>query len=200
MATCPRTKALADPTASDNGSLSLEFAHVLFDEVVSTSSEHALAPFLDKRRKQGYKTREATMAESMISPTSTTFYRALCLAIATVAVAAPLMTAAGPAEARWRGAWRGYGYGGGWGHGYYGRPYGHYGYGWRRPYYGYGGGAVAAGLIGGLALGSAIAAPRYYGYGWPGYYGADYVPSRYYWLNDNATNPAVGWGYYGPIY
>jgi hypothetical protein len=32
-------KALADPTGLDNASLPLEFAHVLFDEAVSTSSE-----------------------------------------------------------------------------------------------------------------------------------------------------------------
>src|SRR5215212_12056159 len=57
---------------------------------------------------------------------------------------------AAPVEAVY---WRGYGWGG-------------YGWGWRRPYYG--GGALAAGLIGGLALGTlAASAGSYYGYGYP---------------------------------
>jgi hypothetical protein len=66
----------------------------------------------------------------------------------------------------------------GWRAPYYGRvtgayrPYyrGYYGRGWRYPYYG---GAVAAGLISGLALG-ALSYPYPYGYGYPydyGYYG-----------------------------
>src|SRR3954467_13009732 len=47
-----------------------------------------------------------------------------------------------------------------------GRGWGGYGWGWRRPYYG--GGALAAGLIGGLALGTlAASAGSYYGYGYP---------------------------------
>ncbi|WP_406853660.1 hypothetical protein ABEG18_13945 [Alsobacter sp. KACC 23698] len=85
-----------------------------------------------------------------------------------------------PAEAAWRGggagfrpggfhggAWRGGGWGyrgGGWGYrGGYWR-----GGGWGAP--------VAAGLVGGLALG-ALAAPAYgYGYGYPGY-GYGYAPA-----------------------
>src|SRR5215218_1437054 len=49
-----------------------------------------------------------------------------------------------------------------------GRGWGDYGWGWRRSYYG--GGALAAGLIGGLALGTlAAGAGSYYGYGYPSY-------------------------------
>ena len=61
-----------------------------------------------------------------------------------------------------------------------GRGWGGYGWGWRRPYYG--GGALAAGLIGGLALGTlAASAGSYYGYGYPSYYGYGYgyYPSSY---------------------
>lgn len=88
-----------------------------------------------------------------------------------------------PAEAGSRtGTWRyynptGYGYG----HGYGGR----YG-GWRRHN---NGGAVAAGLIGGLAIGALAASAAYpaYGYG----YGDPYGSAGYY--------PAYGSGYgYGP--
>src|SRR3954453_23999140 len=62
-----------------------------------------------------------------------------------------------------------------------GRGWGGYGWGWRRPYYG--GGALAAGLIGGLALGTlAASAGSYYGYGYcygyP-YSGYVYYPSSY---------------------
>ncbi|WP_193557362.1 hypothetical protein [Microvirga pakistanensis] len=58
---------------------------------------------------------------------------------------------------------------------YYGRRYyyGGYPYYYRRSY-GYGGGAVVAGLLGGLALGT-IASP-YYGYGYPYYRPAYYGP------------------------
>jgi len=66
-------------------------------------------------------------------------------------------------QVRW---WGGYGWRG-------------YGWGWRRPYYG--GGALAAGLIGGLALGTLAASTSYYGYGYPSYYGGyGYYPSAYY--------------------
>ncbi len=59
-----------------------------------------------------------------------------------------------------------YGYRPYYGYRRYGYPYGYY-----RRGYGYGGGAIAAGLIGGLALGSiASAAANPYYYGWPGYY------------------------------
>jgi hypothetical protein len=55
----------------------------------------------------------------------------------------------------WRGGWHG-GYRGGWG-----------GWGWRRGYYGWGA-PVAAGVIGGLALGTLAGAAYAYG---PYYYG-----------------------------
>src|SRR5918997_3319488 len=59
----------------------------------------------------------------------------------------------------WRGGYYGPRYGGGWRGGYYGPRYG-WGYPYRYGYYrGYdGGGAVAAGLIGGLALGAIASA------------------------------------------
>src|SRR3954471_8589252 len=54
-------------------------------------------------------------------------------------------------QVRWWGGWGGYGWG------------------WRRP--SYGGGALAAGLIGGLALGTLAASTgSYYGYGYPSSY------------------------------
>ena len=71
-------------------------------------------------------------------------------------------------------------YGGGWRGGYYGPRYG-WGYPYRYGYYrGYdGGGAVAAGLIGGLALGAiASAAANPYYYPSPYYRPAYYEPSR----------------------
>src|SRR5215208_2232254 len=68
-----------------------------------------------------------------------------------------------------------------------GRGWGGYGWGWRRPYYG--GGTLAAGLIGGLALGSlAASAGSYYGYGYPSYYGYGY------------GYPYSGYGYYPSAY
>src|SRR3954447_5989609 len=67
-----------------------------------------------------------------------------------------------------------------------GRGWGGYGWGWRRPYYG--GGALAAGLIGGLALGTlAASAGSYYGYGYPSY-GYGYYPSSY-------AYPGYSYGY-----
>src|SRR5829696_4032071 len=75
-----------------------------------------------------------------------------------------------------------------------GRGWGGYGWGWRRPYYG--GGALAAGLIGGLALGSlAASAGSYYGYGYPSYYGSGYgyYPSSY-------AYPGYSYGYYPSSY
>src|SRR5215213_10031280 len=75
-----------------------------------------------------------------------------------------------------------------------GRGWGGYGWGWRRP--SYGGGALAAGLIGGLALGSlAASAGSYYGYGYPSYYGSGYgyYPSSY-------AYPGYSYGYYPASY
>jgi hypothetical protein len=85
------------------------------------------------------------------------------------------------------------------------RPWGWggYGWGWRRPYYG--GGALAAGLIGGLALGTlAASAGSYYGYGYPAYgYGYSYYPSSYAYPSYSYPGyyrtayygTSYGWGY-----
>ncbi len=91
---------------------------------------------------------------------------------------------------QWWG-WRGYG-----------------GWGWRRPYYG--GGALAAGLIGGLALGTlAASAGSYYGYGYPAYYGYGYplyygygYPSYYSYSQSYYSYPAYygGYGWGGSAY
>ena len=99
---------------------------------------------------------------------------------------------AAPTEhVQWRGGWGGYGWG--WRRPYYGGGWGG-GWGWRRPYYG--GGALAAGLIGGLALGTlAASAGSYYGYGYPSYgYGYSYYPSSY------AYPGYYGASYYGTSY
>lgn len=99
-----------------------------------------------------------------------------------------------------RGFYGGHGgfYGGhrfyGGGHGFYPGYYGH-----RHGYYGYGGGAVAAGLIGGLALGALAASPAYYGgygygYGYPGYYGAGYGYGGCYLVRRRVIDP------YGTVY
>jgi hypothetical protein len=78
-----------------------------------------------------------------------------------------------------RPAW---GYGGGWGRGWGG--YGRWGYGG-----GWGGGALAAGLLGGLAVGTlAGAAAPWGGYG---YYGAAYPAYGGYY---GAAYPAYGYG------
>src|SRR3954447_10831356 len=71
-------------------------------------------------------------------------------------------------QVRWGGGWGGFRGGG---YGFRGYGFGGYGGGWRRPYYG--GGALAAGLVGGLALGTLAASTgSYYGYGYPSYYGS----------------------------
>ena len=97
---------------------------------------------------------------------------------------------AAPTEhVQWRGGW-----GGGWG--------------WRRPYYG-GGGALAAGLIGGLALGTlAASAGSYYGYGYPSYgysygypySGHGYYPSSYAYPSSYSYPGYYGTAYYGTSY
>ena len=82
-----------------------------------------------------------------------------------------------------------------------GRGWGGYGWGWRRPYYG--GGALAAGLIGGLALGTlAASAGSYYGYGYPSYYGYGYgyYPSSYAYPSYYSYPGYYGTAYYGTSY
>ena len=105
--------------------------------------------------------------------------------VAALTLGGAMATAPAPAQAQWGGYYPGYGgyapaYGGSYGRpygyyrrpGYYGRPYGYYG----RPYYRRrnNGAAVAAGVIGGLALGALAAqAAR------PAYYSTCYVqPQR----------------------
>ena len=103
--------------------------------------------------------------------------RAVLGAVAALTLGAAMVGSTAPAEAQWRGHWGG-GWGGYrsavWGGGWRYRPayWGGYRY---RPYYG--GGAVAAGLVGGLALGALATAP-YYGYGYP-YRRAYYAPVAY---------------------
>ena len=81
-----------------------------------------------------------------------------------------------------------------------GRGWGGYGWGWRRPYYG--GGALAAGLIGGLALGTlAASAGSYYGYGYPSYgYGYAYPYSGYGYYPSSYAYPGYSYGYYPSSY
>jgi hypothetical protein len=81
-----------------------------------------------------------------------------------------------------------------------GRGWGGYGWGWRRPYYG--GGALAAGLIGGLALGTlAASAGSYYGYGYPSYgYGYGYPYSGYGYYPSSYAYPGYSYGYYPSSY
>ena len=116
--------------------------------------------------------------------------KALLTGLATFALGGVMLaTTSDSADARSRGwgggghfrsvGWGGGGFrhAGGWGgRGYYGGR----GYGFRR---GYGGGALAAGLIGGLAVGAIAASSPYYGYGYdygyPGY-GYGYAPVSYY--------------------
>ena len=101
--------------------------------------------------------------------------KAVLGSLAALTLGGAMLASTAPAEAQWRGGWRGGGWhgavwrGGGWGY----RPA--YWGGYRRHW---GGGAVAAGLVGGLALGALAARPYYYGYGYP-YYGATYAPVAY---------------------
>jgi len=91
-----------------------------------------------------------------------------------------LVSTTTPAAA-FRGGWGGGGWhGGGWGGGWRG------GY-WRGGGWGWG----AAGLIGGLAVGSALAYPYYYGGGYP--CGSYYGPYGYY-----RCRPYYGYPYYYP--
>src|SRR5215207_1432745 len=83
---------------------------------------------------------------------------------------------------------------------WWGYRWGGYGWGWRRPYYG--GGALAAGLIGGLALGTlAASAGSYYGYGYPSYgYGYSYYPSSYAYPSYYSYPGYYRTAYYGTSY
>jgi hypothetical protein len=102
------------------------------------------------------------------------FKKSLMVGIATLTMGGAMITTSTPAQAQFYYGHAPAYYGGYYGHGYYGHPvgYGGYyggGYGYHRPYVYHrrrnNGAAVAAGLIGGLALG-AIAAqaarPAYY--------------------------------------
>ena len=104
-----------------------------------------------------------------------------------VALAATAFTAAAPAEAQWRGGYRG-------GYGY--RGYGHGGI-------GAGGAAVLGGLVG-LGVGAAIASNNRPYYGYPGYY---YGPGpRGYYYDDYYRDyrprcwTERRWDYYGRPY
>lgn len=89
-----------------------------------------------------------------MSISHSTMKKTIAAGLAAVTLGGAAIASATPAAAQW-----------GWG------PRYGYGYGYR-PYYG--GGAVAAGLVGGLALGALATRP----YGYP-YYGA-YAPAGYY--------------------
>jgi hypothetical protein len=90
--------------------------------------------------------------------------KTIAAGLAAITLAGGAIASAAPASAQ-QGFSRGYGYG----YGYRHRAY--------RPHYG--GGAVAAGLLGGLALGALAARPAYgYGYAPVGYYGG-YAPVGY---------------------
>jgi hypothetical protein len=108
---------------------------------------------------------------------------ALLLSIAGSASAAPVLSSAAAlksatahmaVDAQWRGRWGGRGWRGGWG------------------------GAVAAGVIGGLALGAIASAPYSYdGYGPSyGYAPYGYAPPTYYGYY-GAPYYGSGYGYYG---
>jgi hypothetical protein len=85
--------------------------------------------------------------------------------IAALTLGAGISATATPSMAQ---GWHGHGWHGGW--------RGGRGYGWGGGYYGGGwGGPVAAGVIGGLALGALAGSAYAYG---PGYYGRCYVQNR----------------------
>jgi hypothetical protein len=105
--------------------------------------------------------------------------KTIAAGLVAITLAGGAIASAAPASAQ-QGFSRGYGYG----YGYRHRAY--------RPHYG-GGGAVAAGLIGGLALGALAARPAY-GYAPVGYYGG-YAPVGYY-----GGYAPVGYGYGGECF
>jgi hypothetical protein len=100
-------------------------------------------------------------------------------AVAALTLGGAMLASTAPAEAQWRGGW----HGGGW-HGarWGGGAWRGGGWGYRPAYWGghrrhWGGGAVAAGLVGGLALGALASRPYYYGGYYP--YGSYYAPVAY---------------------
>lgn len=101
-------------------------------------------------------------------------HKALTIGLAATMLAGTL-AASTPAEAQW-GRWGGggwnRGFGGGWGGGWHRGGWG-WGGGWNRGWGGgWGWGAPAAGLLGGLALGTIAGAAATAPYGGYGYYGA----------------------------
>lgn len=113
-----------------------------------------------------------------------------------VAIGGMILTTAAPAEAQYRRGWAGHGggwgaHGGGWG----GRPYGR---GYPGAYHGRrsnAGGAIAAGIIGGLALG-ALAASATQSYGYGGYRQGYYAPPPRYVRRVHYRAAPVGWAGY----
>lgn len=118
-----------------------------------------------------------------MSISHSTIKKTIAAGVAALTLGGAAIASATPAEAQW-GGWRHHGgwrHGGfhhaGWRHGGFHHGYRHY----HRPHFG--GGAVAAGLVGGLALGALAASPAYgYGYGYApvayGYGGECFVERR----------------------
>jgi hypothetical protein len=118
-----------------------------------------------------------------------------------VAIGGMILATAAPAEAQYRRGWAGHGggwagHGGGWGGhggGWGGRNYGR---GYPGVYHGRrsnAGGAIAAGIIGGLALG-ALAASATQSYGHGGYQQGYYAPPpRYHVRRTHYRAAPVGW-------
>jgi len=116
-----------------------------------------------------------------------------------VAIGGMILTTAAPAEAQYRRGWAGHGgnwagHGGGWGGRQYGRGYPGVYHGRRSN----AGGAIAAGIIGGLALGAlAASASQSYGHGGYGYRQGYYAPPPRYRVRRTYYRPAyAGWSSY----
>jgi hypothetical protein len=157
------------------------------------------------RQKRNIDARRAVIFQIVLEDTMRTSLKTLLAAAVVFGGVAALETSTASAQPRWgprapagdtyapRFGGRAYGPPGAYAPRYYGRRaygyrpayygrryYGGYPYGYYRRGYGYNGGAVAAGVIGGLALGaiaSAASNPYYYGYG-PGYYRPAYYAPR----------------------